>query len=308
MIPRVTILAGPTASGKTALSFLICERLPCEIISADSRQIYKSMDIGTAKPTPVERAGARHHCIDLLDPDVDFSAGRYGPLARQAVRDVLSRGAVPLVVGGSGLYIRALVDGIFEGRFRDEDARQRMREEVEAVGPEALHRRLASLDPEAATKIHPNDAKRIIRALEVLIASGVAISKLQRERTVRADFHLLMFGLDWPRDLLYRRIDERVDSMLSAGLVQEVRDLASRGYSLRNNALDSVGYREILMHLEGALDLDAAVDLIKQKTRRFAKRQMTWFRGDPRIRWFQVESVEEFSGITEQIVEFISRA
>lgn len=301
MTRPVPILVGPTSSGKTALSLLLAQSMPCEIISADSRQIYRRMDIGTAKPTPADRERVRHHCIDILDPDEDFSAGQYGPMARRLVHEIDSQGRIPLVVGGSGLYIRALVDGIFDGGFRDEGIRQRLREEAGAVGPEVLHRRLESLDPEAGSKIHPNDGKRIIRALEVCSVSGVPLSKLQRERTVRADFQSKMFGLDWPRGPLYRRIEERVDEMLRQGLVQEVRDLAASGYSLRNNALDSVGYREILMHLEGALELDSAVDLIKKNTRRFAKRQMTWFRGDPRIRWFTVSSAEELPGIAERI-------
>ena len=303
MIQPVPILVGPTASGKTALSLLLAQRMRCEIVSADSRQIYKRMDIGTAKPSPSERERIRHHCIDILDPDEDFSAGRYGPMARQRVHDIDSRGLVPLVVGGSGLYVRALVDGIFEGGFRDETIRLRLKEEAETEGPEFLHRRLESLDPDAAARIHPNDGKRIIRALEVRSLSGVPLSKLQREGTVRADFPPRLFGIDWPRDLLYGRIEDRVDGMVRSGLVQEVKDLVSSGYSLRNNALDSVGYKEILMVLEGKLELQAAVELIKKNTRRFAKRQMTWFRGDPRIRWFSVRSAEELSDVAERITE-----
>jgi tRNA dimethylallyltransferase len=303
MISVVPIIVGPTASGKTALSMLLCRRMSCEIVSADSRQVYRRMDIGTAKPSPAEREAVRHHCMDILDPDVDFSAGRYGPMARLSVGDISSRGKVPLVVGGSGLYIRALVDGIFEGGFRDEDLRKRLKEESLLTGPEALHGRLAALDPAAAARIHPNDGKRIIRGLEVCASSGTAISKLQAEGTVPADFPVIMFGLDWPRELLYHRIEKRVDAMLAAGLVREVEDLVSSGYSLRNNALDSVGYREILMHLDGILGLEEAVELVKKNSRRFAKRQMTWFRGDPRIRWFRVESDEALSGIAERIID-----
>jgi tRNA dimethylallyltransferase len=306
MTRPVPILVGPTSSGKTALSLLLSRRMRCEIISADSRQIYRRMDIGTAKPSPSERERVRHHCIDILDPDEDFSAGQYGPLARRLVHDIDSRGLVPLVVGGSGLYIRALVDGIFEGGFRDEATRKQLKEEAEAEGPEVLHHRLEFLDPEAAARIHPNDGKRIIRALEVRSLSGVPLSKLQREGTIRADFPTRLFGLDWPRDLLYGRIEGRVDDMLRGGLIQEVQDLVSSGYSLGNNALDAVGYKEILMHLDGTLELEAAADLIKKNTRRFAKRQMTWFRGDPRIRWFHVRSAEELSDVAERIADDLS--
>jgi tRNA dimethylallyltransferase len=280
----------------------------CEIVSADSRQVYRRMDIGTAKPSATERKAVRHHCIDILDPDEDFSAGLYGPVARRAVDEIFSRGTVPLLVGGSGLYIRALVDGIFEGGFRDDDLRKRLKEEAVRTGPEALHRRLAAVDPAAAGRIHPNDAKRIIRGLEVHAASGTAISKLQSEGTVPAGFRVKMFGLDWPRETLYRRIDERVDAMIAAGLVREVEDLASSGYSLRNNALDSVGYREILMHLNGMIGLEEAVELVRKNTRRFAKRQMTWFRGDPRIRWFSLESAGELPGIAERILAELAGA
>jgi len=303
MIPVVPIIVGPSASGKTLLSLRIAERKPCEIVSADSRQIYKRMDIGTAKPTQSERARVRHHCIDLLEPDEIFSAGRFGPMARGLVSDIFSRGLTPLVVGGSGLYVRALVDGIIEGSFRDDDLRKRLNEEAETQGLDALHRRLLSSDPDAARKIHANDRKRIIRALEVGLLSGVPLSTLQRDGTVKADFVPRFFGLDWPRDVLYRRIDARVDGMIHDGLVREVQDLVSRGFSLENNAMDSVGYKEILRHLNGELELGAAVEAIKKNTRRFAKRQMTWFHGDPRIRWFDVEKAEDLTSIADQIVD-----
>jgi tRNA dimethylallyltransferase len=301
MISGVPILVGPTGSGKTQLSLLIAERMPCEIVSADSRQIYRHMDIGTAKPSPAVRRRFRHHCIDLFEPDEVFSAGRFGPLARGIVDDIFSRGLTPLVVGGSGLYIRALVDGIFEGSFRDEGLRRSLNEEAEKRGLDALYRRLSSLDPDAARKIHANDRKRIIRALEVRLLSGIPLSTLQREGTVKAGWTPLFFGLNWPRDILVRRIGERVDAMLRDGLVREVRELALKGYSLRHNAMDSVGYKEILMHLDGTLGLDAAVELIKQNTRRFAKRQMTWFRGEPRIRWFDVRETGDLASVGDRI-------
>jgi tRNA dimethylallyltransferase len=301
MIPAVPILVGPTASGKTLISLRIAERIPCEVVSADSRQMFKHMDVGTAKPSSSETKKVRHHCIDLFAPDEVFSAGQFGPMARVIVRDILSRGLMPLVVGGSGLYIRALVDGIFEGGFKDDELRSKLNEEAETGGLEVLYRRLMSSDPDAARKIHANDRKRIIRALEVGMLSGKRISTLQKDNTIRADWTPRFFGLEWPRDTLCSRIDTRVDGMIRDGLVREVRELAARGYSLRNNAMDSVGYKEILRFLDGELELDEAVEEIKKNTRRFAKRQMTWFHRDPRIRWFAVRETEELLSIANHI-------
>jgi tRNA dimethylallyltransferase len=305
MNPDVPIIVGPTASGKTHVSLNLAERMPCEIVSADSRQIFRHMDIGTAKPSPSERARVRHHFIDRLEPDEVFSAGQYGTLARAVVRDIFARGLTPLVVGGSGLYLRALVDGIFEGSFRDEELRGRLREEAETQGLDSLYRRLSSLDPDAARKIHANDQKRIIRALEVCLVSGAPFSRLQRDGTLKADWTPRFFGLNWPREILYRRIDDRVGAMIRDGLVREVQDLVARGFTRRHNALDSVGYKEILLYLDAGLELEAAVELIRKNTRRFAKRQMTWFRGDGRIRWIDVRDIEDLTSVSGRILDLL---
>lgn len=299
---KIPILVGPTASGKTDLSLRIAERLSFEILSADSRQVYRHMDIGTAKPTEEERRRVPHHCIDIADPDAVFSAGQYGMLARGIVRGILSRNKTALVVGGSGLYIRALVDGIFHGNFRDEGVRRRLNEEAEGLGLESMHRCLRDVDPVAAGRIHPNDRRRIIRALEVCAISGRPLSRLQKEGTEPADFDPLFFGLNWPRDVLYERIERRVDRMMEKGLVDEVRKLKETGYSPAHNAMDSVGYREIFHHLDGRITLEEAVALIKKNTRRFAKRQMTWFRSDRRIEWMEVRDSMEFDGMADRIV------
>jgi tRNA dimethylallyltransferase len=303
--PGIPILVGPTASGKTDVSLRIAERTSVEILSADSRQVYRHMDIGTAKPSEDERRRVPHHCIDIADPDAVFSAGQYGILARRIVHDILSGNKTALGVGGSGLYIRALVDGIFHGNFRDEEVRRRLSEETDGLGLEAMHRRLRVVDPDAAGRIHVNDRKRIIRALEVCAISGRPLSRLQKEGTEPADFNPLFFGLNWPREVLYDRIERRVDRMMDNGFVDEVRKLKESGYSPAHNALDSVGYREIFQHLDGRINLEETVALIKRNTRRFAKRQMTWFRSDHRIEWIEVSDSKEFERIADRIVHSV---
>ena len=298
----VPLLVGPTASGKTDLSLRIADRIPCEIVCADSRQIYRHMDIGTAKPTPEQRSAVAHHCIDILDPDADFSAGQYGTLACRIVHEIHARKRIPLVVGGSGLYIRALTDGIFTGNFKDQGLRERLNREADEVGTEALHERLRNLDLSAAEKIHSNDRKRTIRALEVIELSGQPLSRLQKELTKPADFPSVFFGLNWPRSMLYRRIEERVDRMISDGLVDEVHQLHFMGYSQKCNSMNSVGYKEISQYIEGHTTLEEAVALIKKNTRRFAKRQMTWFRSDRRIQWIDIQSTDDLDVAVDRIV------
>jgi tRNA dimethylallyltransferase len=305
---NVPLLIGPTASGKTDLSLRIAGSLPVEIVSADSRQIYKHMDIGTAKPGTEELRRVSHHCIDIVEPDVVFSAGQYGTLARAIGEDILSRNKIPLIVGGSGLYIRALVDGIFSGNFKNDEVRKRLSEEVDERGLDVLYRRLQKTDPLSAEKIHSNDRKRIIRALEVFELSGIPVSMLRKEGTEPADFHPLFFGLNWPREVLYDRIERRVDRMMEEGLVREVQKLKDMGFSLQHNAMNSVGYREMVQHLEGWITLDEAVTLIKKNTRRFAKRQMTWFRSNKRIQWLDIREPADLDGFAERIVQAVAHS
>ncbi len=299
------MIVGPTASGKTNLSLEIASKTDSEIISADSRQVYKQMDIGTAKPSDNELKSVLHHCIDIREPDEYFSAGQFGQLARTIVDDIFRRDRQPIVVGGSGLYIRALVDGVFEGNYRDESVRTRLKEEAESQGVESLYQRLCAVDPVAAEKIHAHDLRRIVRALEVFEVTGQPISIIQKEKTEAAEFTPHFFALQWDREVIYRRIESRVDVMIQSGLMDEVSQLREKGYLLTHNALDSVGYKEIVLHLEGQLSLDEATALIKQNTRRFAKKQMTWFRQDKRIQWIDVAEPVDWPVLADGIIQMI---
>ncbi|MBN2415839.1 tRNA (adenosine(37)-N6)-dimethylallyltransferase MiaA [bacterium] len=281
----VIIIVGPTASGKTGLAIDVAEHLSGEIVSADSRQIYRYMDIGTAKPSPEELARIPHHCIDIRDPDEYFSAGEYSRLARGTIDSLHHYGTAAVVAGGSGLYIKALVEGMFSGGGGDRDLRRQLKEEAERKGLSVLYERFRRIDPAGAAKIHPNDKRRIVRALEVFAVSGQPISKLQREKTVPAGFTPLYFGLDWPRDLLYRRIEERAESMMDAGLVREVETLLDMGFHPALNSMNSVGYKEIISYLRGEVSRAGALDLIKRNTRRYAKRQLTWLRSVGAVTW-----------------------
>lgn len=305
--PAVTVIVGPTASGKTGLSLMVAKRVPAEIISADSRQVYRRMDIGTAKPDPDARRLVRHHCIDVADPSEVYSAGMFAEAGRAAVADILSRGRLAVAVGGSGLYLRALVDGLFDGGFRDHGLRTRLNREAIESGTAALHDRLRAADPDSAEKIHPNDLKRIVRALEVAELSGRPMSRMQREETRPADFNTLWYGVRWPRESLYRRIDDRVDRMMRAGFLEEVRGLLASGRTGADPAMDALGYRELTAHLQGRLTLDDAVEAIKMRTRQFAKRQMTWFRPDSRIRWFDANAESDFEAFAEVIAQESAR-
>lgn len=284
------------------MSLRIAGHMPCEIISADSRQLYKFMDIGTAKPDKHEQLLAPHHCLDLCPPDHYFSAGEYAKIARECIRKIIKKKHMPIVVGGSGLYIQALADGIFQGNYRDPEIRKEISERASHVGWPALYQELLQIDPDAAGQIHENDHRRIVRSLEVYRLTGKPISQIQKEKTVAADFFPVFLGIRWPRAILYQRIEQRVDQMIHRGLIAEVQRLLDMGYSKTLNSLDSVGYKEIISYLEGEYSLEEAIALIKQNTRRFAKRQMTWFRRDQRIQWFSVDCDSKLSAVAEQIM------
>lgn len=288
--PTVLVLVGPTASGKTALAVELAKRLEGEVVSADSRQIYRYLDIGTAKPSLAERAGVPHHGFDVVDPDVAYSAGRFASDARKWISDIHTRGHHALVAGGSGLYLQALVDGFFGGDdIKDEELRGQLELRAENEGLDSLYDELKRLDPVYSTKTLPGDRQRILRALEVIHVSGEPFSTLHQRQRDEAPFKAIWFGLNWERDTLYRRIDQRVDLMLDHGLVAEVKGLLDRGY--RNaNALKSVGYAEMIDFFEGRIaTLEEAVEQIKQNSRHYAKRQLTWFRRNDRIRWLGAE-------------------
>ncbi len=300
----VLVLAGPTASGKTPLSILLAQHLGGEIISADSRQMYRLMDIGTAKPTPEERGTVPHYFIDDRLPDEECNAAQFGSAARARIADILARGKTPVVVGGSGLYLRALLDGLFDGPPAIDELRKALWSRMEEVGPDALLAELREVDPAAAARMLPSNTKRIVRALEVYHHTGVPLSKLQSRPTAAPEFRPVCVGIAWDRPALYDRINRRVDRMLDDGLIDEVQDLVREGYSRTLNALQSVGYREVFDFLDGATTYVRMAELIKQNSRRYAKRQLTWFRHDPRITWFTVQDDAEFPELAARIARY----
>jgi tRNA dimethylallyltransferase len=286
----VLLLVGPTGVGKTAVSLELSQKLDAEIVSADSRQIYRGMTIGTAKPTPEQLRIAPHHFIDIRNPDEYYSAGQYSREARSCIAEIIARGKQPIVVGGSGLYIRALVDGLFSPRISDEETKADLKKQASEYGIDVLHETLRRVDPITAGRLNPTDTQRILRALEVHQLTGRPFSEFQELPPQPADFAAVFVGLTMERRLLYERIDTRVDAMLDAGFLDEVRDLQSRGYGLHLNALQTVGYKEAFLFLENELSYAEMVRLMKQKSRNYAKRQLTWFRKDQRVSWIPLDT------------------
>ena len=282
--PLAVLLLGPTGSGKTALSLALAERFCGEIVSCDSVAVYRGMDVGTAKPTAAERARVPHHLIDVADPDQPFTAGAYSRAARGALSEIAGRGRLPIVTGGTGLYLRALTEGLFAGPARQEGLRERLRGRAERRGSGWLHRILARLDPDSAARIHANDVPKLIRAIEVCLAARRPMSEVLA-RDPLTGFRLLRFGLSPPRQELYRRLNERCAEMFAGGLVEETRGLLAR-YE-RVKALDSLGYRQALAVVDGTLDLESGIAAAQQGHRNYAKRQMTWFRREPDVRWLE---------------------
>lgn len=300
--PPLLVITGPTATGKSSAGVMAADILGGEIISADSMLIYRHMDIGTAKPTSAERLGIPHHMIDIADPDQEYSVALYQQQARAAVKDVLQRDRLPLLVGGTGLYVNAVIDSYdFSSAGGDRSLREKFKHEIAASGAESLHLKLQCVDPETAAKLHPKDTRRVTRALEVYYRTGMPISSFQYKDDQKSVYNLKMFGLTMSRDLLYRRIEKRVDEMIEAGLVDEVRALMARGYSPELPSMRGLGYKEIISYLQGDLNLDQAVELLKRNTRRFAKRQLTWFRKDTRIEWLDVENYGNITDLAREI-------
>jgi tRNA dimethylallyltransferase len=286
-LPLAMLLLGPTGSGKTALSLALAEKFDGEIVSCDSVAVYRGMELGTAKPTREERASVPHHLIDVVDPDETFTAGEYSRQARAALREIAARGRLPIVTGGTGLYLRALTEGLFAGPARQEELRERLRVTAEKRGSAWLHRILKRMDPNSATRIHANDTPKLIRAVEVCLASRAPLSThLQNEKKNRdplTGFRLLRIGLNPPRAALYERINARCAAMFAAGLVDETRGLLEHYGPVK--ALDSLGYRQALSVIRSELDEAGAIEVAQQGHRNYAKRQMTWFRGEPEVRW-----------------------
>ncbi len=297
MTSELLCLLGPTAVGKTEIAIQLAQRLNAEIVSVDSRQIYRQMDIGTAKPTAEEQRAARHHLIDCVDISQPFSVADYQSLVDVAITDIQNRGKRVLLVGGAGLYFRAIVDGLFEGPGADPSLRKRLEGEAAQFGVDVLHKRLQTCDPESADRIHPNNLVRVIRALEVYELTGTPMSKLQQQwHPEKQRYPFIAFGLTMPRALLYQRIEQRVDVMLANGLIAEVELLLAAGYARDSVALQSFGYRELIAYLDGDCTYLEAISQLKQNTRRFAKRQLTWFRKDTRIEWLDRESTPDIVG------------
>lgn len=290
---KVIVLCGPTAAGKTDLAIDLALLVGGEVISADSAQVYRYMDIGTAKPTPEEQRGIPHHMMDIVNPDEEFSVAQYKKMAEDAVRDILSRGKIPVVAGGTGLYISSLVYNVqFSDTMSDWGFRERMRALAEQYGPEYLHDRLKEVDPASAERIHPNNVKRVIRALEVFETTGRPISEHQAEsRTKPPEFEYILFGLTMDRQKLYERIEKRTDIMMEKGLADEVARILEMGYSRDLVSLQAIGYKEIASAICGECSMEEAVELVKLRTRHLAKRQITWFKSMKGLKWLDTQAV-----------------
>ncbi|OPY86792.1 MAG: tRNA dimethylallyltransferase [Syntrophus sp. PtaU1.Bin208] len=285
--PRLLVVTGPTAVGKTGTAIALAKLCNGEVVSADSMQVYRHMDIGTAKPTPTEQGQVRHHLIDIVDPDEAFSAASYMERARAAIADLHRQGKGIVVAGGTGLYIRALLGGLFDGPGADEALRHSYAAIVEREGKPGLYEILKKKDSRAAAIIHPNDVARTIRALEVLELTGVSIVEQQQDHGfAQRPYNVLKIGLWIERPLLYERIEARTDQMMAQGFLEEVQHLLEMGFSEELKPMQALGYRQLARVLKGTLDLEEAVRSIKRETRHYAKRQLTWFGADPEISWF----------------------
>ncbi len=292
--PSLVVITGPTAIGKTPAAISLARRISAEIVCADSRAVYRGMNIGTAKPTPEERALVPHHVLDIAPPEEVVTVADYQRLAERAIAGIRRRGRLPLMVGGTGLYVRAVVDGLhIPPAPPDWELRAELEAEERAGGPGTLYRRLQNVDPAAASRIHPRNVRRLIRALEVQARTGMPISAFHESgKTSPASGRrgtVAMIALNTDRDRLYARIDRRIDQQLAAGFVAEVSALQQAGYAKALPALQALGYKEIIAHLEGRLSLAEARALLQRNTRRYAKRQLAWIRGDARYRWLDVE-------------------
>lgn len=303
---KIMIICGPTASGKSELALRLAHALDAEIINADSMQIYRGFDIGTAKPSPAQQGEIRHHLIDVADPDQPFSAADFAGAADAAIQDILGRGKRVIVAGGTGLYIRALLKGLVDSPSGAGEIRQALHDEADSVGNEAMLEKLRHVDPELAAGLHPNNLVRIIRALEVYQQTGIPLSSYQKEHSFATRrYEALQIGVSVDRGLLYTRINERVEQMFAAGLQEEVNALLGAGFGRDLKSMRSIGYKETAAHLCGEIPADEAARLIKRDTRHYAKRQLTWFKADPDILWF--EYPEMFGTLFQHAIEFFER-
>jgi tRNA dimethylallyltransferase len=312
---RLLVLCGPTAVGKTELSLQIAERFSCEIIGVDSMQVYKYMDIGTAKPSASERARVQHHLIDIVDPDENYTLGTFIKDAENAINEIGSNNNLPLLAGGTGLYFKGLLSGVFDEDDTDsgnesatgkkkEEIRQDLSKRLTEEGSRALHNELEHVDPESAKRIHPNDSHRILRGLEIFYSTGIPWSKhLSNQAERKENYRVLKIGLTRPREELYTRIDQRVHKMVEEGLLDEVKNLLAMGYTKELKSMQSLGYRHIINYIEGLWDWKQTLELIARDTRHYAKRQYTWFKNDPEINWYEVH---KFDDIMKDIATFLN--
>lgn len=291
--PVIAGIVGPTASGKTALSLLLAEQRPIEIVCMDSMQVYCGLDIGTAKPSLQEQKAIPHHMLDVAQPQDEYSVAQYLSGATQAIDGILARNHLPVLVGGTGLYLRALSEGLTLGHTsKDDEVRSKYENLLELEGKERLHQRLQAVDPPTALRLHPNDSRRVIRALEVYEVTGQPFS-MQRPKAEDAPYDIRLVAPSWPRDQLYARVDQRAAQMLDGGLLEEVRGLLDQGVSPDAQSMQGLGYKELIPYLEGRSERSTCEELLKRRTRNYAKRQLTWFRPDARIRWLDHHSLRD---------------
>lgn len=310
MNDKIIAVAGPTASGKSALALELCKRLDGELISLDSMQIYRGLDIGTAKPTKAEQAEVRHHMIDICEPTENFSAAEFAERAHKVIADVQSRGKKAVLCGGTGLYLDTVLGRLDFGEIEsDEKLRGELIAFAEKNGAEALHERLRGIDPQAAEKIHPNNVRRVARAIEIYELTGKTKTEHDREAISDSPYESLIIGLDYDdREVLYNRINRRVDAMIEAGLEGEVRSLLSRGLlSAESTAGQAIGYKEMLGYIAGDCSLGDAVEKIKLGTRRYAKRQLTWLRRNPDINWLYPDRLCDFQSLVGEAEKIIGK-
>ena len=303
----VIAIAGPTAVGKTKFAIMLAQAFDGEVVSCDSMQLYKYMDIGSAKPTPEELSMAKHHLVDMIDPRDEFSVAQYQKLAKTAIKDILSRGKTPIISGGTGLYLNSL---IYDMDFSSVPEDNSYRSELEAIaeqegGRETLHKRLAELDPKAASLIHPNNAKKVIRALERLKEGEGQIRQFSDIDSETKDYDIILIGLTRDRAELYDRVNRRVDILMNEGLLDEVKGLMDMGLTQENISMKGIGYKELMDHLDGRCTVDDAVDTVKKNTRHYAKKQLTWFRRYAKMKWFDISGYDSDEDAFEDMKEWL---
>ena len=300
---EVITIVGPTCSGKTKLSLILAEKINGEIISADSRQVYKYLDIGTAKPEQSTLKTIKHYFIDELKPDENFNASIFAKKSEEIIERILAENKNPIIVGGSGLYVKAIIDGISESADTNDEIRKELLEIRKKYGNDFLYDELKKVDEISASKMLPQNWKRVMRALEVVRITGKPIWQHHQDEIKISKFNFKQIGLNWQRESLYKNIENRVDEMIEKGLIDEVKSILNRGIEKSINSLNTVGYKEIIQYLDSEISSDKAVELIKRNTRRYAKRQMTWFNADNRIEWHQIKDEEDLIKLAEIIAK-----